>query len=194
MSVECWETIFQTRPWGEYPSEAVIRGFPATPRGARVLELGCGPGANLWYLSRQGYRVSGIDGSATAIDYALNRAPFSDLIIGDFTRPLDYPSEHFDAVLDSCALCCVDRVELLVLTLAEAWRVLKPGGKLLSIGFTPKTTRDLRNEVHIYLSRQDVLGVYGAFERHEIETYTRVDPKGVITENLIVTAYKPCSA
>lgn len=39
----------------------------------KILEVGCGPGANLWYMNREGFTVYGIDGSETAIKKAEKR-------------------------------------------------------------------------------------------------------------------------
>ena len=49
--------------------------------GRRVLDLGCGEGAYSRELARRGARVTGIDGSATLIDAARQRAEAAGLDI-----------------------------------------------------------------------------------------------------------------
>jgi 2-polyprenyl-3-methyl-5-hydroxy-6-metoxy-1,4-benzoquinol methylase len=74
-----WEQIFASRPWGKYPPEHAVRfvdrNFYRIPDRAntRLLEIGCGPGANIWFMAREGFGVSGIDGSRTAIKLAGER-------------------------------------------------------------------------------------------------------------------------
>jgi hypothetical protein len=54
-----WENIFSSIPWGKYPPEELIRfvarNFYAALQRNRIklLEMGCGPGANLWYMARE---------------------------------------------------------------------------------------------------------------------------------------------
>ena len=56
-----WNRIFAERRWGQYPSEELVRFIARTfpdaeqRRESRALEVGCGPGANLWYLAREGF-------------------------------------------------------------------------------------------------------------------------------------------
>jgi 2-polyprenyl-3-methyl-5-hydroxy-6-metoxy-1,4-benzoquinol methylase len=73
-----WENIFLAQNWGKYPEESLIqfiaRNFYETDRrGIRILEIGCGPGANIWYLSRENFNVYGIDRNKTAINIAKRR-------------------------------------------------------------------------------------------------------------------------
>src|ERR1019366_523612 len=74
-----WEQIFSTREWGKYPPEHVVRfvagNFYRVPdrKEMCLLEVGCGPGANVWFMAREGFTVSRIDGSATAIKQARER-------------------------------------------------------------------------------------------------------------------------
>jgi SAM-dependent methyltransferase len=110
-----WETIFRERSsWGRYPPEELIRfvarHYYAEPerRAVRFLEIGCGPGAGPgWYLAREGYSYSGIDGSETAIGKSRRR--FEDEgLSGEFvTGTLDalpWPDATFDCVVDVACL------------------------------------------------------------------------------------------
>ncbi|MBQ26673.1 MAG: methyltransferase type 11 [Nitrospiraceae bacterium] len=136
-----WEKMFASRPWGRYPPEELIRfvsrTFGEVPDRDAIsfLEVGCGPGANIWYLSREGYRVAGIDGSQTAISQARHRlqsemllhdAPAVDLQQGDFTS-LPWADGIFDAVVDIEAVYA-NEMSVIVSCIAEIHRVLKRGG------------------------------------------------------------------
>lgn len=143
-----WEQVFASRAWGLYPPEpvirAIMRAFGArTDRSAvRVLDLGCGPGANTWFLAREGFAVAGIDGSATAIEQ--NRARLrgenldAELRVGDFTGRLPWEDDSFDAVLDNASLYA-NPASRIAAAVDEIHRVLKPGGRLISLSFTDQT-------------------------------------------------------
>src|SRR5262245_40105929 len=135
-----WEEVFRAQEWGKYPPEHVIRfvarGFYKAPDRSkvRILDLGSGPGANTWYAAREGFSVSAIDGSPTAIERLKKRLADDrlevDARVGDFLQ-LPWSDGTFDAVIDNAALCCnsfgaVKRV------VAEVARVLKPGGQFCS--------------------------------------------------------------
>lgn len=137
-----WEKIFLNQAWGKYPSEDLIRFIARNFYGApnrkqvRVLELGCGPGANLWYLAREGFSFVGIDGSATAITQASQRLDdespgwreHSELHVGD-VRHLPFSDESFDAVIDhECVYC--NNFQSAQRIYGEAHRVLRKGGYL----------------------------------------------------------------
>ena len=49
--------------------------LPRLPDGARILDLCCGPGWLADVLSKRGYRVTGLDGSAEMLRYARENAP-----------------------------------------------------------------------------------------------------------------------
>jgi 2-polyprenyl-3-methyl-5-hydroxy-6-metoxy-1,4-benzoquinol methylase len=76
---EIWETIFVNNEWGKYPPLSVIK-FVARNfykvidrKKVKILEIGSGPGANLWFMAREGFTVYGIDFSKTACEKTLNR-------------------------------------------------------------------------------------------------------------------------
>lgn len=136
-----WDAVFTGRAWGKYPSEELVAFVSRTfgslsNRGAvRLLELGCGPGANVWFMAREGYQVSGVDGSKVAIQRASDRLASegleADLRVGDLLS-LPFEDNSFHGVFDIAAIQHnVCRNQHLIL--AEARRVLRPGGKLFAI-------------------------------------------------------------
>lgn len=140
-----WENVFSSQTWGKYPGEDLIRFiarhfYHANPRNqVKILEVGCGPGANLWFMAREGFTVYGIDGSKTAIDIALTRLNEEcpnwkgELHVGDITR-LPFPEEFFDAVVDNEAIYC-NSFEQSIDIYNELARVTKKNGKLFSRTF-----------------------------------------------------------
>ena len=64
-----WENIYKRRDWGRYPNETLVRYLKSNQKlkGKKILEIGCGVGANIWFCSEQGLKTYGIDGSSTAI-------------------------------------------------------------------------------------------------------------------------------
>ncbi|MGB4114929.1 MAG: class I SAM-dependent methyltransferase [Polaromonas sp.] len=137
-----WDEKFSSRAWGRYPPEDLVRFMGRRFRDAdrklvRVLEVGCGPGANIWFLHREGYAVHGIDISQTAIDLAAARlateniglhSPAADLRVGNFSN-LPWPEAHFDVVVDVFALYA-NTLDVISQALSEIDRVLKSGGLL----------------------------------------------------------------
>ncbi len=143
-----WEEMFKSNAWGKYPSEDVIRfiarSFFKSPDRAlvRILDLGCGAGANTWFLAREGFSAFGIDGSASAVDRASALLKKDGLTanfrVADFAV-LDFPDAHFDAVVDANAIQHnvwrdIERIY------AEVRRVLKPNGKFFSMMVADGTT------------------------------------------------------
>ena len=141
-----WEEIFRSRPWGRYPSEALIRFVAAnfykasSRRDIAILEVGCGPGRNLWYIAKENFSVYGIDGSPSAISLAKvildDESPGwkGELRAGDI-RKLPYQDNEFDAAIDSEAIYCNSWEDARIIY-QEMYRVTKKGGKMLSITFS----------------------------------------------------------
>jgi SAM-dependent methyltransferase len=138
-----WEEVYRSRAWGQYPGEDVIRFvagnfYPAADRArVRLLEVGSGTGANLWFMAREGFCVHGVEGSPTGASQASERldrecpgwrAIGGQVLVGDAAR-LPYPNAYFDAALDVVAVCYSD-FETARGIYGELARVVKPGGKL----------------------------------------------------------------
>ncbi len=138
-----WEQIFRSQDWGRYPPEELIRFvarnyFSAPDRSEiRILELGCGAGANIWFLAREGFDTYGIDGSQTAIDKAERRlreeGEKARLQIGDVNSILSFfPPGYFDAVVD---VACLQHNDLQAVQsiLDQVQVALKPQGRFFSM-------------------------------------------------------------
>ncbi|MGH2532512.1 MAG: class I SAM-dependent methyltransferase [Thermomicrobiales bacterium] len=95
-----------------------------------VLEIGVGTGRNLPYYPED-VRLTGIDISPAMLEIARRRAQelgrAADLREGD-AQALDLPDARFDTVVSTLSLCTIpdDRRAI-----AEAKRVLRPGGRFL---------------------------------------------------------------
>ncbi|WP_180361719.1 class I SAM-dependent methyltransferase [Paenibacillus sp. BGI2013] len=72
----------------------------------KALELGCGPGRNALYLTRQGYQVDAYDLSETAIAWAKERAAEEQLDVHFECRSVFElsPEQEYDLVYDSGCL------------------------------------------------------------------------------------------
>jgi ubiquinone/menaquinone biosynthesis C-methylase UbiE len=143
VTADVWDRIFRARAWGRWPAEDVVRAVARLGReGMRVLEVGCGAGAQLWYLDHEGHRPVGLDVAPAALDQARTRLAEEGakvpLVRGD-ARALSFAAGSFDLVLDVETFAHVPAGGA-VPTWAEAGRVLAPGGRLLSIGFTARTS------------------------------------------------------
>ncbi len=140
-----WEKVFQEEAWGKYPSEDLIRfvakNFYHAPNrnDIKILEIGCGPGANLWFMAREGFTVYGIDGSQTAVLRSQQRLDIEclnwlgEVKVGELLS-LPYPEGMFDAVIDIEAAYCNSFKDSQTIY-AEVYRVLKSNGKLFSRTF-----------------------------------------------------------
>lgn len=150
-NLEHWNSIFSSRTWGRYPPVELVRFIARNffnvhdRRVVRILEIGCGPGPNVWFMAREGFSVSGIDGSAAAIEQLRARLlsenivfDADEFVVSNFAR-LPWPDEVFDAVVDVEALYA-NQIDTVRAALKEAHRVLKPGGLIFSQMFGPRTT------------------------------------------------------
>lgn len=112
-------------------------------KGARILEAGCGFGGWVHYLNGQGFRAVGVDLNAAVLEAAdqADRA-LVPLCRGDVLQ-LSFPDGIFDAYL---SLGVVEHfIEGPHRPLAEARRVIRPGGYIM---VSTPTTNMFRNLVN----------------------------------------------
>ncbi len=134
--VQPWDEIFR-REGRVYDAPALIMPEIAERlhrQGChRVIDLGCGSGRHVVYLAQQGFRMTGLDNSPTALgmtrEWAAAEGLAAGLVRADMRLPLPFASAAFDALVTTQvihhALLATVRS-----TAAEIGRVVRPGGML----------------------------------------------------------------
>ncbi|KAB2347768.1 class I SAM-dependent methyltransferase [Actinomadura rudentiformis] len=120
-----WACLFE-----HYSFEVLTAMFPKVGAGSGVelLDIACGAGMAVQHARAAGATVSGIDAAAALIEVARARNPGADLRVGSMFE-LPWENGSFDAAISVNGIWggCEP-------ALAEALRVLRPGG-LLGISF-----------------------------------------------------------
>lgn len=175
---KAWDRLFSENKWGEYPSEELIRFMArnfynvSNRKDVKVLEVGCGTGANLWYLAKEGFDVTGIDGSSVGIDRAGKRLKKesleADLKVGDIVN-LPFEDNSFDCVIDNECIYS-NNYEDSKKIIDEIHRVLKPKGKFFSKTFMAGSS-GLRKKCGIarLSGEKEIYDLYGRFNIESID-------------------------
>lgn len=138
---QMWESRYAARErvWTTRPN-AVLVDVAAPMVPGRALDLGCGEGADVVWLAGQGWQVTGVDVSATAVSRATDAARLAGLdgrarfVVGDLSALPD--GEVFDLVTSSFlhSTAGLPRLELLRLA---AGRVAAGGHLLITSHAAP---------------------------------------------------------
>jgi ubiquinone/menaquinone biosynthesis C-methylase UbiE len=103
-------------------------GILPTVKGLRGLDIGCGEGTNTRSVASLGASMSAIDIASRFIEHARKierKSPMGITYQVASAHALPFPDEHFDfAVAFMSLMDLPDQPR----ALAEAWRILKPGG------------------------------------------------------------------
>ncbi|QGU01849.1 tellurite resistance protein TehB [Corynebacterium kalinowskii] len=73
----------QDQVWSGNPNENLVKELQ-NARPGTALDIGCGEGADVKWLHDQGWEVTGIDPSATAIERSAQKCPEATLHVGTF--------------------------------------------------------------------------------------------------------------
>jgi len=147
-------------------------GARSWPRNAAVLELFCGRGNGLRALEHLGFtNVTGVDLSPTLA--ARYQGP-ARVLVHD-CRQLPFPADSYDVAVVHGGLHHLPVIpDDLARTLAEVWRVLRPGGRFLVV--EPWRTPFL--DFFHFLTRRRVirrlwpkLDAYETMQEHEADTF-----------------------
>lgn len=162
--------------------------------GTTIADFGCGPGLYASRLARNGAQVTGIDFSASSIEYAQTAAAKEGLSIDYICENyLTYESERqFDLILMIfCDLCALSPAQRAVL-LAKYRSLLAPGGSVLLdvhslscyAGFS-ETMMFEKNLLNGFWSANDYYGFLTRFKYDSdmitLDKYTIVEPSRIRT-------------
>ncbi len=133
-----WDTLYKENthlsiwPWTELVS-LVMRHARPTSRDFRVLEIGCGAGANIPFFKHLDVQFCGVDGSAVIIETLRKNFPeYKDALkVADFTKEIPFEGE-FDLVIDRGSLTS-NTTEAMEQCLELVHQKLKPGGKYIVV-------------------------------------------------------------
>tara|TARA_B100001287_G_C22628614_1_gene503894 strand:- start:20 stop:685 length:666 start_codon:yes stop_codon:yes gene_type:complete len=135
-----WEKLHSSRSWGKYPAESLIRkvmrnySLISNKEEISILEIGCGAGANLSFFMEEGFNVTGIDGSESAIKNAKKflTKKFKEkkhklkLEVIKFEDYL-FKKDSFDLVVDYFAIYA-NKMKVIKSIYSKVHKVLKPNG------------------------------------------------------------------
>ncbi len=132
------------RGWAQEPAwgiwqlpETQLRMLPGDMSGMDAIELGCGTAYVSAWMIRRGAKAVGIDNSGKQLETARRLAAEHgvelELIHGN-AETVPYPDESFDfAISEYGAAIWADPH----VWIPEAWRLLRPGGRLVFLGHHP---------------------------------------------------------
>lgn len=182
-----WEEFYQKTDGNRYPDTSIIRFISKkyfikkTKSSIRILDLGCGSGALLWYLSREGYDAYGIDSSKTAIDKAGKRLKLEKLsghlYLGSFIN-LPFPDHYMDSVIDSTSIQH-SPVESIHKAIDESYRVLKKGGFFFGMEIARSNNLSCADYKTHFFKKREILELFKKFRKININhmIYTEEDER-----------------
>jgi len=159
--MDVWEKKYQEdgiNSQRRYPNESLIRFLAANyfslkkREEIKVLELGCGSGANLWMTAKEGFDTYGIDASPTALKLCQETLDYwhveAGISLADMTK-LSFNNEFFDVIFDIVSMQHLD-LKGHNRAYQEIFRCLKKGGRFFQWHLGAKSTSFLRsNGKHI---------------------------------------------
>lgn len=168
----------------KYPNEELCRfmgrnfsdnKIPLQDRkNIRILETGCGSGANLWMIAKEGFDTYGIDLSQDGIKLAsqmlANYNVSAHLSVQDMSQ-LDFPENYFDGVVDVFSSYCLNKKKGIEY-IKGVNNVLKSGGLFFSYFPSKKSDAFLYTGDSNYIDSDTLNGI----SRNDSPYYGNIGP------------------
>ncbi len=122
-----WANIEQGSKWLT-PEQDVTHWAASSADGSRVLDLGAGVGRHALWLAQQGHSVTALDAAAEGLA-EIDKTGGVETVLGRMNE-LPFEDASFDHVLSWNVIYHGDE-DILLRTISEIRRVLKPGGTYL---------------------------------------------------------------
>ncbi len=145
---ERWEEIHKAMEWGKYPEASVVRFvarnyYNMERNQVKILDFGCGAGANTWFLAREGFDVYAFDGSESAVRRASEYLKKEGLSNVEFRvrdgGSLDYAKNFFDCIIDNVCIYA-NKLDNILYMYKTVYSLLKTGGRFYSSAFGTETS------------------------------------------------------
>lgn len=188
-------------PWNMEATPDILKNIVKTGKikPCKVIDLGCGAGNYVIYLSSKGFDATGVDFSETAIELARNTAlekgVICKFISADVLGEMTEVKETFDFAYDWELLHHIfppDREKYV----NNVYRLLNPGGRYLSVCFSEKSPqfggvgkyRETPLNTVLYFSSEDeIVSLFKPF--FEIEEIETVEVKGKFAPHKAIYAF-----
>jgi ubiquinone/menaquinone biosynthesis C-methylase UbiE len=167
---------------------AVLEGVP---KRARVLDVGCGAGGNLYQLLRLGYEasnISGIDILPANVEVARETYPNMRFVVGDASR-MEFDDASFDLLSESTMFATLPDDALAAGIAREMVRVCKPGGYLILVDWRTSNPADPNYKA---LTRKRLRALFGVGRDTRLIAVCRgalVPPVGRFFSKYLPSAY-----
>lgn len=155
--------------------------------GMKILDVGCGMGKQCFLYSdaaQRGAEIIGGDISPELLDQAraenARRGDRCTFVLLDFNQPFDFADNTFDIVSSAFAIYYASDLDF---TFGEAWRVLKPGGRLFVSGPLPENKK-MFYEIIQEASQKPIPPMPGS-SRFKTEIYGAIERRFSKTELLV---------
>jgi SAM-dependent methyltransferase len=134
-------------PWSDLVSLVFRHCNRNPPEQRRVLELGCGAGANIPFLSHWSPAYFGIEGSAAIVKVLHDRFPAlrNNIACADFTSTLVFEG-LFDLIVDRASITHNNTASI-AKVLEHVWHSLKPGGVFIGVDWFSTRHSDFQEGV-----------------------------------------------
>jgi 2-polyprenyl-3-methyl-5-hydroxy-6-metoxy-1,4-benzoquinol methylase len=161
--------------------EGTAKFISLLPKGATILDIGCGAGMKSKYLSDKGFKVTGMDFSEKMIEIAKREVLGVDFFVGDVYE-LDSYEKKFDAVFAQAVLLHIPR-EKVMEVLQKFKNRLNPNGTLYL------AVKEIKNGVDSEVRRENDYGYdydrfFSYFTLPEIKEYVEKLDLKIVWENI----------